>query len=853
MKPFHTIAIPHRDILAGKLTMDVFAADLWETYAGRSPLEYKDATTFFKKTYLTEGLKKLLSVIEKRLRGSGGDPVVQIQTPFGGGKTHALIAMFHRAKEWEAKTVVIVGTAMSPNDTLWGTIEKQLTGKISQLSGTVSPGREKLRTLLKQHQPILILMDEVLEYTTKAAGVLVGETSLAAQTIAFMQELTEVAGTLDRVCVVVTLPSSILEHYDEKAERLFQRLQKVAGRVEKIYTPVQEQEITKVIRRRLFSNVDETKAERVVSEFMDYAERENILPIGIEPSKYRDEFIESYPFFPEVVSVLYQRWGSFPTFQRTRGVLRLLSLVIHSLGHGGTPYITLADFQLENEEIRRELIKHIGNEFDSVIGADITSSASGSKKIDKTLGKSFLGLSLGSRSSSTIFLYSFSGGVEKGAHLGEVKRSSTTTENPSSVIAEAVEQLKNNLFYLQSQNDKYFFSNQPNLNRILLTKMENIKDRDVVEAEEALLKQQIHGGKLKVFLWPEKPRDIPDNEELKLIITKEKDVAFMRSVLESKGDTPRVNRNTLFFLAPSEPEIGPFQDSLKKRLAYEQIEADKTLNLTNEQRMDIKNSLKRAQENLHDSVRRLYRILHIPTKDGLKDSDMGIPTYGATKGIDQDAYDKLRNEQEILEKIAPLVIRERYLRDPEYVRVVQIFDSMLKTPGERRAVGPEVLEAGIIQGVKQGLFGLGDLKDNNAPICRYFKEDATVSATDVEVLIREDICIAQRKSLLSASGLVEVGPLPPGTGRVQLSSEQPRGADVAVEGKNELSLRFRVPRGKVSQIMGMMNFLQSKFQSLDVELTARDGSLSEEEYASKIKEALRQLGVSLEEHPETDR
>jgi hypothetical protein len=846
MKPFHTIAIPHRDILDGKLTMEVFAADLWETYAGRALLEYKDAATFFKKTYLTQGLKNLLSVVEKRLTGAGGDPVIQIQTPFGGGKTHALIAMFHRAKEWGAKTVVIVGTAMSPEDTIWGTIEKQLTGNISQLSGNVSPGREKLRTLLKQHQPVLILMDEVLEYTTKAAGVQVRDTSLASQTIAFMQELTEVAGTLDRVCLVVTLPSSILEHYDEKAERLFQQLQKVAGRVERIYTPVQEQEITKVIRRRLFSDVDETKAEKVVSEFMDYAERENILPLGKEPSEYRNDFIESYPFFPEVISVLYQRWGSFPTFQRTRGVLRLLSLVVHSLSHSGRPYITPADFELGNEEIRRELIKHIGNEFDSVIGADITGSASGSKKIDKTLGKSFLGLSLGSRSSTTIFLYSFSGGVEKGAHLGEVKRSATTTENPSSVIAEAVEQLKNNLFYLQSQNDKYFFSNQPNLNRILLTKMENIKDRDVVEAEEALLKQQIRGGKLKVFLWPRKPRDIPDNEELKLVITQDKDLAFMRSVLESKGDSPRVNRNTVFFLAPSEAEKGPFEDSLKKKMAYEQIEADKTLNLTSEQRTDIKNSLRRAQENLQDAVRRLYRVLYTPAKTGLKDSDMGIPTYGATKGIDQDVYDKLRNEQEILEKIAPLVIRERYLREPEYVRVVQIFDSMLKTPGERRAVGPEVLEAGIVQGVKQGLFGLGDLKDNNIPVCRYFKEDATVSATDVEVLIREDICLAQRKSQLSAPGVSGVGPFPPGTGRIQLSSEEP-GSDAVVEGKNELSLRFRVPRGKVSQIMGMMNFLQSKFQSLDVELTAREGSLSEEEYASKIKEALRQLGVSLEE------
>src|SRR2546425_902723 len=391
MKPFHTIAVPHRDILDGKLTMDVFAADLWETHLGRAPEEYKDPTTFFRKTYLTQGLKNLLNVIEKRLTGKGGDPVIQIQTPFGGGKTHALIAMYHKAREWKAKTVVIVGTAMSPQETIWGDIEKQLTGSVKKLAGNVSPGREALREVLGK-QPILILMDEVLEYTTKAAGVQVRDTSLAAQTIAFIQELTEVAGTLQNVCVVVTLPSSVLEHYDEKAEKLFQQLQKVAGRVERIYTPVQENEITKVIRRRLFSEIDETKAKAVVSEFAEYAEKEGILPIGKELSEYKEKFLDSYPFSPDVIDVLYQRWGSFPTFQRTRGVLRLLSLVIYSLKQSGRPYITLSDFDLAKEDVRTELIKHIGNEFNSVIASDVTDTDSGSKRIDKTLGKSFQGL-----------------------------------------------------------------------------------------------------------------------------------------------------------------------------------------------------------------------------------------------------------------------------------------------------------------------------------------------------------------------------------------------------------------------------------------------------------------------------
>jgi len=113
MTAFHTIAVPHEDILAGRLTLDVFAADLWEVHKGRAPDEYRDPTRFFQQTYQTEGLRNLLAVVEKRLRGEGGDPVIQIQTPFGGGKTHALIAMYHKAAEWDANCVV-VGTPMAP-------------------------------------------------------------------------------------------------------------------------------------------------------------------------------------------------------------------------------------------------------------------------------------------------------------------------------------------------------------------------------------------------------------------------------------------------------------------------------------------------------------------------------------------------------------------------------------------------------------------------------------------------------------------------------------------------------------------------------------------------------------------
>jgi predicted AAA+ superfamily ATPase len=265
MRPFPTIAIPHIDILGGRLTMDVFAADLWEVFMGRAPEEYQDPTIFFRKTYITDGLKNPLGIAEKRLKGKGGDPIIQLQTPFGGGKTHSLIALYHKAKEWGAKTVVIDGTALDPKEiTIWEEIERQLTGKVEKLKGKTSHGRENLRKLFDAHQPLLILMDEILEYTTKASGTKVGDSNLASQVLAFVQELTGTVKTLDKSFLILTLPSSILEHYDENAEKLFQQLQKITGRMEKVYTPVHDEEIDQVIRRRLFSSIDEKEARKVI-------------------------------------------------------------------------------------------------------------------------------------------------------------------------------------------------------------------------------------------------------------------------------------------------------------------------------------------------------------------------------------------------------------------------------------------------------------------------------------------------------------------------------------------------------------------------------------------------------------
>ncbi|HEC35994.1 MAG TPA: DUF499 domain-containing protein [Anaerolineae bacterium] len=634
---------------------------------------------------------------------------------------------------------------------------------------------------------------------------------------------------------------------------MFRQLQKVAGRVEKIYTPVQEHEITSVIRRRLFAFIAEQRMREVVGQFLDYAVAESLLPAGVEPSEYRQRFEVSYPFLPEVVDVLYQRWGSFTSFQRTRGVLRLLSLVVHALKDRAIPYISLADFDLTNQEMRRELLKHIGPEYDSVIAADITGEEAGARKVDSELGPSYQGLRLGTRVATTIFLYSFSGGVERGATLSEVKRSATTTGNPASVVAEAVELLGGRLFYLQRQSGKVFFTNQPNLNRILLTRMENIEPSAITAEEKALLKDRVGGRRLKVFLWPTSDADIPDTPELKLILLRERDDTLMRTILKQKGAVPRVHCNTLFFLVALEGERSALEMLMRKRLAYEMIAGDPTLNLTSEQQREVKDGLKKAQGDLAEAVRRTYRQLFIPARDGLKELGLGIPTYGEERPLDEEVYEKLRLDDEILESIAPLVIKERYLREQEYVLTEQLAQAGLRTPGETRVVSRAAWEAGIAEGVRKGLFGLGSLEDER-PVCRYFKEEPFVGLAGSEVIIPAEVCQAQREReagppIYRPPEAVETGVREPGFAGIGEVAEvaDEAGKRVPLHLRRRLRLRFTVPKGKVSGLMGVMNLLQHKFNRLDVVLAAEEGEISEQDYEDKIKQAFRQLGIEVVE------
>ena len=861
MKPFHTVAIPHEDIKSGALEMSVFAADLWSASRGSGPQEYSNPDVFFRKTYQTDGLKELLETVQKRLEGRGGDSVLQVQTPFGGGKTHSMIALYHKAGEWNAKRVVLVGTVLDGDKTLWGEIECQLTGEIRYLTGRTSPGREALNKVLTANAPVLILMDELMEYMTKASGVKVEDTTLAEQTLAFMQELSEEASSISGVCALVTLQSSFIEQSSEAAERLLSKLKKTLGRKEKVYAPVKDSEVTKIIRKRLFSTIDERAAEAVVSNLVDYFANQSMLPAGIEKSDYRTRFLDSYPFAPEVIDVLYHRWGSYPEFQRTRGVLRILALVIHSMLKSGNSYISLADFDLDNQELRQELIKFTGSEFNSVIASDITADDSGTVRTNPELGRAYQNLNIATRAAQTIFMYSFSGGREHGATLTDIKRQAAAYDNPAEVISDCLERLKNRLFYLQNTDDKYFFSNKPNLNRIIHTKMENVSSESLKELEEELLKRNISGKRFKTFVGEQSYKDIPDNYDLKLLVLDSVDKQTMIEIVNNRGNsTPRVNRNTIIFLCPGEKTN--FEKQMKHKLAFDAIERDETLELGETDRRKLREDMRKISSELDDGVHRVYREIYIPIKNGLLPTDLGIPTYGENKTLDERVFDHLKSEQKLIDKLAPIVIQAKYMKDSDRLYTEQLWKSHLQTPGEPLLMNRGVLEEAIVEGLKNGLFGLA-METGGGLKLMYFNDrksaqDTTVPElqfSSVELLLALAKCkeLAEKEPGIGYHGdsgentVNKVVKDPdsgtdPAIGKPGADDETTRSSSGAIE---RLDLTFHLPKGKSSDVMRIVNYLHEKYQDIQLKISASEGSITQQEYDNKIAEAFEQAGIEI--------
>jgi predicted AAA+ superfamily ATPase len=537
LKPWREVVTPHADVASGRYQQAEFAADLWQVHLGEGTDEYREPREFFRRTYLTESLKWLLVGAVQRLSGQGGDPVVQLQTNFGGGRTHSMLALYHLfagatpgdlsgvdavLAEAGMKTlpavqrVVLVGNRISPGNpvtkpdgtvvrTLWGELAYQLGGKQAfwrvqaDDEKATSPG-DVLRELLKTYGSCLLLIDEWVAY----ARQLHDQSDLPAGSFetqfTFAQALTESAKLAGNCLLVISLPASDtagsqaddVEVGGIRGREALDRLRNVVGRIESSWRPATAEEGFEIVRRRLFEPLAGPEAfkQRDVTAraFADLYRAQNAeFPPESRTADYERRMQAAYPIHPEIFDRLYTDWSTLLKFQRTRGVLRLMAAVIHSLWERGdrNALILPSTIPIDDERVQRELTRYLSDNWVPIIEKDIDGPSSLPLKIDAevpNLGK----LSATRRVARTIYLGSAptAAAAHRGLEDRQVKLGCVMPGESPAVFGDALRRLAAAATYLYQDGPRVWYATQQTVTKLAEDLAEQLRrDPDKVAQE----------------------------------------------------------------------------------------------------------------------------------------------------------------------------------------------------------------------------------------------------------------------------------------------------------------------------------------------------------------------------------
>jgi len=578
LKPWRLVISPHDDVASGRYQQAEFAADLWKVHQKEAHSEYLDPGEFFRRTYLTESLKSILSSGVCRVTGNGGDPVVQLQTNFGGGKTHSMLALYHLfsgislnklegvdnilhdlkiPKLPDVKRVVLVGTQISPGNpvtkpdgtvvrTLWGELAWQLGGpdayQVIALDDehATSPG-DRLHDLLMRYGPCLILIDEWVAYARQLHDNSDLPGGSFETQFTFAQALTESVKGVNNCLLVVSLPASDstnspfqqaddLEVGGQRGREALDRLCNVVGRIESSWRPASADEGFEIVRRRLFkplTDPDEFKTRDFVArEFIELYRREsNDFPPECKEADYEKRIQAAYPIHPEVFDRLYTDWSTLIRFQRTRGVLRLMAAVIHNLWENGdqSPLILPASIAIDEHQVLSELTRYLSDDWKPIIEKDVDGPQAVPIKVDSeisNLGK----YSACRRVARTIYLGSAPtvGSTQRGIEDRRIKLGCVLPGEPHAVFGDALRRLSGKSTYLYQDGQSYWYDIRPTVGKLAADRADEfLRDHDRVQSE---IESQLHialkdkGGFSSIHIAPKTGHDVMDSFETRLIV-----------------------------------------------------------------------------------------------------------------------------------------------------------------------------------------------------------------------------------------------------------------------------------------------------------------------------------------------
>ncbi len=572
MKPWREIAVPHPDVLEGTFQQSEFAADITAVRDGKATREYQEADAFFDRTFITEGMRLLLLQVAQRLNGKGGEPVIQLQTAFGGGKTHTMLAVYHLATREgslqdlagipaildqtelmdipKAKVAVLDGNAHAPGqpwqrgsqqvNTLWGELAWQLGGpeayeivQEADATGT-SPGKDLLRDLLSRHAPCVVLIDELVAYIRQFGNGQSLSGGSYNSNLSFVQALTEATKLVPGAIVLASLPESEVEAGDNRGVATLNALEKTFGRVQALWKPVATEEAFEIVRRRLFEPIiDIGERDEVFRAFAELYRNEGAkLPSETHEARYTDRLRQAYPIHPEVFDRLYEDWTTLDAFQRTRGVLKLMARVIYRLWQDNNKdlMITPGSLPLYDGRSRNNLTYYLGPGWDPVIEKDIDGERAEATEFDAREAR-FGAVQASRRVGRTVFLGSAPSSVStkqgnRGIDRARVLLGCMQPGQASSLFGDALNRLADRLHYLNASGDKsqnstrFWFDTRANLRREMEDRKGRFDEKSEVRGKIGTLLSKVTGGNTlfdgtHIFTGH---ADVPDDTMLRLVL-----------------------------------------------------------------------------------------------------------------------------------------------------------------------------------------------------------------------------------------------------------------------------------------------------------------------------------------------
>jgi hypothetical protein len=922
---------PQFDILNNKLDESVFAANLGDVMMGMGNEIYLDPKQFFKKTYVTNGLRNIATRVVQALNGGVTENrVISLQTGFGGGKTHALISLYHIVKNGaELNDVLLEANVLAKglmptfsnakiavftnntNDvaqgrtvaegfvvhTLWGEIAYQLGGVEAYKSiekndvDGIAPSKELITPILKSSVPSLILIDELADYCVKAAGKEIGKGSLFTQTNSFIQTLTEAVSSVPQCVLLATLPASATEVASSAiGQEVLDALQKRIVRIGASEKPVADEEIYEVIRRRLFDNLDYEIIDKVAEKYKSmYHNRRTDLPSGCDGMEYANRIKKSYPFHPELIEMFHVRWGSDSRFQRTRGVLRILASIVQDLYKrrnslvGTHLLIHTSDVCLDNLPTLTGTITNLeGANWETVMHADILGSTSNAFLIDNEDGSGNLGTySLTQGIAATLLMSSIGSSNRKGLTIKEIKqcliKPDSFNHNDVNAALNKLEGVAHYLYSTASVGEKvYWFQTKPNVNILVNKAKSNITDNEVMtEIETRLRNANASSPKLKVLVNPSS--EIPEQKSLTLVVLSPRYAIptgsgygqaeqYIKNIALKKGNSDRIYRNTIFYLATSEAGLAVVKTKLQESLGCKKILDEYKGQLDKDQLTDV---MKRSSEYDIEANKALIGaysvVIRYSARNGFARYDLTSFANDLTVQIRSNMMEELVKENWILKSIGCRTLDVNNLMPAvgKPVKLNDIFEAFLKFDDKPMILGPETVTACANDNCQKGHFNIAQSTDGN--VFKNIKHLTTMpflDPTDENYwIIDESVVEKPVETATGVNGGVVAGngtsapfggtsndpmnsPAVPSAGQAGTSSAE---ADKVFQ---NIEISGSIDGGKWNQMFSsFINLLRRNNLEIDVKIRAKstaDNPIKESSPTYKsIKESASQMGLDL--------